>query len=93
MPKCTHFHSSLDCPQDTNYFLLRIRVDHKNVVSRFIGNGESRHTSDPISSCFVLAHLECSHATALFYMSRTGIIVTKYNLDSYFYILQDLDFS
>ena len=24
-------------------------------------------------------------------MSRAGVIVTKYNLDSYFYILQDLD--
>ena len=26
----------------------------------------------------------------LFHMSRSSVIVTKYNLDSYFYILQDL---
>ena len=45
-----------------------------------------------ITIFFALAHSECGHAIdRFFYMSRASVIVTKYNLDSYFYILQDLD--
>ena len=34
--------------------------------------------------------MQSHNLSLLFHMSRASVIVTKYNLDSYFYILQDL---
>ena len=46
----------------SSFPLLRIHVVHKNAVSGYNRSGRVRHTSDPISSYFVLAHSECGHA-------------------------------
>ena len=35
--------------------------------------------------------MQSRNLSLFFHMSRASVIVTKYNLDSYFYILQDLD--
>ena len=46
----------------SSFPLLLIRVDHKNAVSGSTEAEESRHTSDPISSYFVLANSGCGQA-------------------------------
>ena len=40
---------------------------------------------------FSLIQSAVKQSIAVFHMSRASVIVIKYNLDSYFYILQDLD--
>ena len=83
--------------RDGDYFLLSALRSHSCVfvsITRMrsavsMEAEESRHTSDPISSYFVLVHSECGHAIyhCFFHILRASVIVTKYNLDSYFYIL------
>ena len=73
--------------------LLRIRVNHKNAISSFNGSGrvKTHLWSNIFLFCSRSFRVRSRNLSLFFHMSRAGVIVTKYNLDSYFYILQDLD--
>ena len=67
---------------------------HKNAVSGFNGSGKSQDTplTQYLPILFSLVQSAVTQSVAVFFhMSRAGVVVTKYNLDGYFHILQDLD--